>query len=91
MEREAVGDGDPELIIFVDYGFGGPDANRAFQESIPSLSGMSAAMSAQFMTLTFHQRAPGPQNIDSLHRVGGYSAPCKRRSLVCGKRFHWDE
>ena len=66
MEREAVGDGDPELIIFVDYGFGGPDANRAFPKAIPFLPGMSAAVNAQNMTLTFLQSAPGPQHIDSL-------------------------
>ena len=66
VEWEAVVDGDPELIILVDYGFGGPDSNRAFLESTPSLSGMSAVVNEQYMTLTFLQSVPGPQNLDGL-------------------------
>ena len=69
VEWEAVVDGDPELIILVDYGFGGPDANRAFLESNPSLSGMSAVDNGQYMTLTFLQSVPGPQNLDGLMEV----------------------
>ena len=69
VEWEAVVDGDPELIIFVDYGFGGPDANRAFLESNPSLSGMSAVTNGQYMVLTFLQSVPGPQNLDGLIEV----------------------
>ena len=69
VEWEAVVDGDPELIIFVDYGFGGPDANQAFLESNPSLSGMSAVVNGQYMTLTFLQSVPGPQNLDGLIEV----------------------
>ena len=69
VEWEAVVDGDPELIIFVDYGFGGPDANQAFLESNPSLSGMSAVVNGQHMTLTFLQSVPGPQNLDGLIEV----------------------
>ena len=66
VEWEEVVDGDPELIIFVDYGFGGPDTNQAFLESNPSLSGMSAVVNGQYMTLTFLQSVPGPQNLDGL-------------------------
>ena len=69
VEWEAVVEGDPELIIFVDYGFGGPDANRAFLESDPALSGMSAVMNSQYLTLTFLQSVPGPQNLDGLMKV----------------------
>ena len=69
VEWEAVVDGDPELIIFVDYGFGGPDSNRAFLESNPSLSGMPAVVNGQYMTLTFLQSVPGPQNLDGLTAV----------------------
>ena len=69
VEWEAVVDGDPELIIFVDYGFGGPDANRAFLESNPSLSGMPAVANGQYMALTFLQSVPGPQNLDGLIEV----------------------
>ena len=69
VEWEAVVEGDPELIIFVDYGFGGPDANRVFLESNPSLSGMSAVVNGQYMTLTFLQSVPGPQNLDGLIEV----------------------
>ena len=66
---EAVVEGDPELIIFVDYGFGGPDSNRALLESNPALSGMSAVVNGQYMTLTFLQSVPGPQNLDGLIEV----------------------
>ncbi len=69
VEWEAVVEGDPELIIFVDYGFGGPDTNRAFLESNPSLSGMSAVANGQYMTLKFLQSVPGPQNLDGLIKV----------------------
>ncbi len=69
VEWEAVAEDDPELIIFADYGFGGPDANRAFLESNPALSGMSAVVNSQYMTLTFLQSVPGPQNIDGLIEV----------------------
>ena len=69
VEWEAVVDGDPELIIFVDYGFGGPDANRAFLESNPALSGMPAVVNGQYMALTFLQSVPGPQNLDGLIKV----------------------
>ena len=69
VEWEAVVEGDPELIIFVDYGFGGPDANRAFLESDPALSGMSAVVNNQYVTLTFLQSVPGPQNLDGLIKV----------------------
>ena len=69
VEWEAVVDGDPELIILVDYGFGGPDTNRTFLESNPSLSGMSAVVNGQYMTLTFLQSVPGPQNLDGLIKV----------------------
>ena len=69
VEREAVVDGDTELAIFVDYGYGGPDANRAFLESDPALSGMSAVVNGQYMTLTFLQSVPGPQNLDGLIKV----------------------
>lgn len=66
---EAVVEGDPELIILVDYGFGGPDSNRAFLESNPALSGMSAVVNGQYLTLTFLQSVPGPQNLDGLIEV----------------------
>ena len=69
VEWEAVVDGDPELIIFVDYGFGGPDSNRMFLESNPSLSGMSAVANGQYTSLTFLQSVPGPQNLDGLIKV----------------------
>ena len=69
VEWEAVVEGDPELIIFVDYGFGGPDANRMFLESNPALSGMSAVVNGQYMSLTFLQSVPGPQNLDGLINV----------------------
>lgn len=69
VEWEAVVEGDPELIIFVDYGFGGPDTNRAFLESDPALSGMSAVVNSQYVTLTFLQSVPGPQNLDGLIKV----------------------
>ena len=69
VEWEAVVEGDPELIIFVDYGFGGPDANRAFLESNPALSEMSAVVNSQYMSLTFLQSVPGPQNLDGLIKV----------------------
>ena len=69
VEWEAVIDGDPELIIFVDYGFGGPESNRAFLESDPALSGMSAVVNGQYMSLTFLQSVPGPQNLDGLIKV----------------------
>ena len=69
VEWEAVVEGDPELIIFVDYGFGGPDANRTFLESTPALSGMSAVVNGQYMALTFLQSVPGPQNLDGLIEV----------------------
>ena len=69
VEWEAVVEGDPELIIFVDYGFGGPDANRTFLESNPALSGMSAVAKGQYMALTFLQSVPGPQNLDGLIKV----------------------
>ena len=69
VEWEAVVEGDPELIIFVDYGFGGPDNNRAFLESNPALSGMSAVANSQYMSLTFLQSVPGPQNLDGLIKV----------------------
>ena len=69
VEWEAVVDGDPELIILVDYGFGGTDANRTFLESNPALSGMSAVVNGQYMTLTFLQSVPGPQNLDGLIKV----------------------
>lgn len=69
VEWEAVVDGDPELIIFVDYGFGGPDSNRALLESNPALSGMSAVVNGQYATLTFLQSVPGPQNLDGLIEV----------------------
>jgi len=69
VEWEAVVDGDPELIIFVDYGFGGPETLRAFLESNPALSGMSAVENSKYMTLTFLQSVPGPQNIDGLIKV----------------------
>jgi len=62
-------DGDPELIILVDYGFGGTDANRTFLESNPALSGMSAVVNGQYMTLTFLQSVPGPPNLDGLIKV----------------------
>ncbi len=69
VEWEAVVEGDPQLVIFVDYGFGGPDANRAFLESNPALSGMSAVVNGQYMALTFLQSVPGPQNLDGLIKV----------------------
>ena len=69
VEWEAVVEGDPELIIFVDYGFGGPDKNRTFLESNPALSGMSAVANGQYMSLTFLQSVPGPQNLDGLINV----------------------
>ena len=69
VEWEVVVEGDPELIIFVDYGFGGPDSNRAFLESDPALSGMSAVVNSQYLTLTFLQSVPGPQNLDGLTKV----------------------
>ena len=69
VEWEAVIEGDPELIIFVDYGFGGPETNRAFLESDPALSGMSAVVNGQYVTLTFLQSVPGPQNLDGLIKV----------------------
>ena len=69
VEWEAVVEGDPELIIFVDYGFGGPDSNRTFLESNPALSGMSAVVNGQYMALTFLQSVPGPQNLDGLIKV----------------------
>ena len=69
VEWEAVVEGDPELIIFVDYGFGGPDSNRTFLESNPALSGMSAVVNGQYMSLTFLQSVPGPQNLDGLVKV----------------------
>ncbi len=69
VEWEAVIEGDPELIILVDYGFGGPEANRAFLESDPALSGMSAVVNGHYMTLTFLQSVPGPQNLDGLIKV----------------------
>ena len=69
VEWEAVVEGDPELIIFVDYGFGGPDTNRTFLESNPALSGMSAVVNGQYMSLTFLQSVPGPQNLDGLIKV----------------------
>ena len=69
VEWEAVVEGDPELIIFVDYGFGGPAANQAFLESDPALSGMSAVVNGQYLTLTFLQSVPGPQNLDGLMKV----------------------
>ncbi len=69
VEWEAVVEGDPELIILVDYGFGGPDTNRTFLESNPALSGMSAVVNGQYMTLTFLQSVPGPQNLDGLIEV----------------------
>ncbi len=69
VDWEAVVEGDPELIIFVDYGFGGPDANRTFLESNPALSGMSAVVNGQYMSLTFLQSVPGPQNLDGLIEV----------------------
>ena len=69
VEWEAVVDGDPELIIFVDYGFGGPESNQAFLESNPALSGMSAVVNGQYATLTFLQSVPGPQNLDGLIEV----------------------
>lgn len=69
VEWEAVVEGDPELIIFVDYGFGGPDTNRAFLESDPALSGMPAVVNSQYVTLTFLQSVPGPQNLDGLIKV----------------------
>ena len=69
VEWEAVVEGDPELIIFVDYGFGGPDANRTFLESNPALSGMPAVVNGQYMSLTFLQSVPGPQNLDGLIKV----------------------
>ena len=69
VEWEAVVEGDPELIIFVDYGFGGPDKNRTFLESTPALSGMSAVANGQYMSLTFLQSVPGPQNLDGLINV----------------------
>ena len=69
VEWEAVVEGDPELVIFVDYGFGGPDSNRAFLESHPALSGMSAVANGQYMALTFLQSVPGPQNLDGLIKV----------------------
>ena len=69
VEWEAVVEGDPELVIFVDYGFGGPDSNRTFLESNPALSGMSAVVNGQYMALTFLQSVPGPQNLDGLIKV----------------------
>ncbi|MDE2969314.1 MAG: ABC transporter substrate-binding protein [Chloroflexota bacterium] len=69
VEWEAVVEEDPELIIFVDYGFGGPDTNRTFLESNPALSGMSAVENGQYMALTFLQSVPGPQNLDALIKV----------------------
>ena len=69
VEWEAVVEGDPELIIFVDYGFGGPDSNRTFLESNPALSGMPAVVNGQYMALTFLQSVPGPQNLDGLIKV----------------------
>ncbi len=69
VEWEAVVDGDPELIIFVDYGFGGPASNQEFLESNPALSGMPAVVNGQYMTLTFLQSVPGPQNLDGLTEV----------------------
>ncbi len=69
VEWEAVVEADPELIIFVDYGFGGPETNRAFLESSPALSGMSAVANGQYMSLTFLQSVPGPQNLDGLIEV----------------------
>ena len=69
VEWEAVVEGDPELIILVDYGFGGPDANRAFLESNPALSGMPAVVNGQYTALTFLQSVPGPQNLDGLIKV----------------------
>ena len=69
VEWEAVVEGDPELIIFVDYGFGGPNSNRMYLESSPSLSGMSAVVNGQYVTLTFLQSVPGPQNLDGLIKV----------------------
>ena len=69
VEWEAVVDGDPELIIFVDYGFGGPASNRALLESEPAFSGMPAVVNGQYATLTFLQSVPGPQNLDGLIKV----------------------
>ena len=69
VEWEAIVEGDPELIIFVDYGFGGPDANRTLLESNPALSGMPAVVNGQYMALTFLQSVPGPQNLDGLIKV----------------------
>ena len=69
VEWEAVVEGDPELIILVDYGFGGPAANRTFLESNPALSEMSAVVNGQYMSLTFLQSVPGPQNLDGLIEV----------------------
>ena len=69
VEWEAIVEGDPGLIIFVDYGIGGPDTKRTFLESDPDLSGMSALVNGQYLTLTFHQSVPGPQNLEGLMKV----------------------
>ncbi len=69
VEWESVVEGDPELIILVDYGFGGPAANRDFLESNPALSGMPAVVNGHYVTLTFLQSVPGPQNLDGLTKV----------------------
>ncbi|MDE0286967.1 MAG: ABC transporter substrate-binding protein [bacterium] len=69
VEWESVVEGDPELIILVDYGFGGPAANRAFLESNPALSDMPAVVNGHYVTLTFLQSVPGPQNLDGLIKV----------------------
>ena len=63
---EQIVERDPEVIVLVDYGFGGPEERQAFAENHPALSGVTGVAEGRFVVVKFPQIVPSPENIDTI-------------------------
>lgn len=63
---EQIVERDPEVIVLVDYGFGGPEERQTFAESHPALSGITGVAEGRYVVVRFPQIVPSPENIDTV-------------------------
>ena len=63
---EEIVERDPEVIVLVDYGFGGPEERQEFAENHPALSGVTGVAEGNFIVVKFPQIVPSPENIDTI-------------------------
>ncbi len=63
---EQIVERDPEVIVLVDYGFGGPEERQAFAEDHPALSGVTGVAEGNYVVVKFPQIVPSPENIDTI-------------------------